>query len=369
MAQPVVRITRQAYARTSEGAPQLPALTGLRFLAALGVLGAHFGRWLALPTPLHALIARGSVGVSLFFVLSGFILAHTYRAPNGMLRGTTRAFYVARFARIYPLYLCGLILALVTVDPWAPQPFLPMADVLAINLGLMQSWMPPLQAVINGPGWSLSTEAFFYLLFPLLLPVCVRLSSRRRLVLSLFAWATALTCQIGAQQFGFADAGAIPLGRLPEFLCGMLVGCQWSDRRELTWGNRHCDTIAILMLVSVVALLIYTPPAWTAVLVNGVFAPAWAMLIYALAHGRGWIASFLSLPALILLGEASYALYILHFPLWDGWRTCLGVSVPVALQNPVYETIYLSLAVAVSILAYQFIERPARRALRQLFPA
>jgi len=368
LAQAAVHKKRQLDTLKSEGTAQLPALTGLRFLAALGVVGAHFGRWLALPAPVHALVARGSVGVSLFFVLSGFILTYTYRAPDSTLRGTARAFYVARFARIYPLYLCGLTLALVTVDPWAPQPFLPISAVLALNLGLLQSWLPPLQAIINGPGWSLSAESFFYLLFPMLLPLCLRLSPRARLTLGLVAWVTALSGQIVAQGLGFTDSGAIPIGRLPEFLCGMLMGCQWCNRRrDLAWCDRSCDTITVLLLVGVAASLIYSPPAWTAVLVNGVFAPAWAMLIYALAHGKGQIAAFLSLPQLVLLGEASYALYILHFPLWDGWRACLSAPLLAALQNPLYEAIYLGLAVGVSILAYQLIERPARRALRRLF--
>lgn len=135
---------------------QLPALTGLRFFAALLVLCVHFGRWLAMPTPLHTLIGRGGVSVGLFFVLSGFILTHTYCTASGSFRGTPGAFYVARFARIYPVYLCGIGLALMTVNPWAVPVHTPHLLILVLTMSLIQSWFPPLQAIINGPGWSLS---------------------------------------------------------------------------------------------------------------------------------------------------------------------------------------------------------------------
>src|SRR5690242_18897656 len=89
---------------------RLPALTGVRFLAAAQMVVLHYGlqNMVGSPDWLRAMVGAGGVGVQLFFVLSGFILTYTYQAQDG-LRGTWRRFWWARFARIYPLYLLSLV--------------------------------------------------------------------------------------------------------------------------------------------------------------------------------------------------------------------------------------------------------------------
>src|SRR5438067_1929482 len=86
-----------------ERVAHLPALTGLRFLAALVVVIDHTGYG-----PLAAMVAPfGGVAVTLFFILSGFILTYTYTRNGTAVHGGWRAFYIARIARVYPLYLLG----------------------------------------------------------------------------------------------------------------------------------------------------------------------------------------------------------------------------------------------------------------------
>src|SRR5207245_7116971 len=95
--------------------------------------------------------------------------------------------------------------------------------------------------------------------------------------------------------------------------------------------------------------------------------PLLAVLIYALACGAGRLAAFLALPAMVALGEASYALYILHVPLWE-WVAHIGPA-PVATDPMrfVFYVVYLGLLVAISLLSLRFLEQPARRAIRQAF--
>ena len=100
---------------------QLKPLTGLRFLAALLVVVHHFGPYILtspVSDPLRTLkvverniIFTGMIGVDLFFVLSGFILAYTYLDGRGRLRGTRGQFWIARIARIYPIYVCAWVVA------------------------------------------------------------------------------------------------------------------------------------------------------------------------------------------------------------------------------------------------------------------
>ena len=103
----------------------LHALTGARFLAAFWVLAYHFAIQFrfdtlpgkapstgALPLGLAPIILQGHLAVDFFFILSGFILSYTYVSSEGALRGSRREFWVARIARVYPVYLLGLALGL-----------------------------------------------------------------------------------------------------------------------------------------------------------------------------------------------------------------------------------------------------------------
>ncbi len=143
----------------------LPALTGVRFLAATQVVLYHFGSGFAqrhhLPRPLTNLLTNGWTAVTLFFILSGFILSYTY---SGQIagRGGKLRFWEARFARIYPVYLLALLLSW----PFRGDPGLGLSMAV---LTMVQAWNPfhvNYGGAWNSPAWTLSTEAFFYLLFP-----------------------------------------------------------------------------------------------------------------------------------------------------------------------------------------------------------
>ncbi len=154
--------------------PELRALSGLRFVAAFHVLVFHtlftFSRAsVLLPLgPLRSLLGSGYVGVNLFFVLSGFVLAYAYVSPDdGTMTTTAGRFWRARFARIYPLHLLGLLLALplfalgssanhATTSAIA----LEGAKELALCALLVQAWVPAHVFDLNGPAWSLSVEVF-----------------------------------------------------------------------------------------------------------------------------------------------------------------------------------------------------------------
>jgi peptidoglycan/LPS O-acetylase OafA/YrhL len=151
---------------------RLDALTSLRFFAAFHVVLFHVHPALPGLEPNHPLkvgwaqfCANGFTAVSFFFTLSGFILAYNYPPTREV---AARTFYRARFARIYPVYVFGLVLGL---------PFLAMrvlregsfggaALEVALAVALLQAWVPWLWFAVNAPGWSLSVEAFFYGVFP-----------------------------------------------------------------------------------------------------------------------------------------------------------------------------------------------------------
>jgi len=237
--------------------PSLDACTGLRFFAALGVVGYHF--YCApcepsAPSFLGNLLQAGFTTVSLFFVLSGFILAYNYLDERGGFVGTTRDFYRARFARIYPIYLLALVVDLplfLRLLPLAEPATTPgeTARICVATLTLTQAWLEVGRPVWNTMAWTLSAEAFFYAVFPFLGVWLARQSSRRVIAVAAGAWLLGASPFLAgplASSLGTADAPPlvvrgleawsqlpqqlIPLARLPEFVLGMCLGLLFCRR-------------------------------------------------------------------------------------------------------------------------------------------
>ncbi len=148
---------------------QLPTLTSLRFFAASLIVAYHSGAILGTFD-----ISRGiaaSQGVSFFFVLSGFILAHAY--PQLPDRAVILRFYLARFARIWPTHAVTLLVWVIAIYGFSQATILWHHGGLRLvaTLALVQSWVPieVWDTSFNGVSWSISTEAFFYLSFPILI--------------------------------------------------------------------------------------------------------------------------------------------------------------------------------------------------------
>ncbi len=377
-------------------APALDALTGLRFVAALGVVLFHAVPW-RFPSAHGAprqLVESGFVGVSLFFVLSGFILAYNYLDPGrGALRRSTREFWWARVARIYPVYLLSLAFAAPEVAHMLRAPASP-GDVhgatasLALAPVLLQSWWPTAACRWNCPGWSLSVEAFFYLLFPF---VGVRLARQRKRALLAFGavvWALGLVPPAIYLATAPWNGGAgpthlesgfwlnalkfHPIPHLPEFLIGVVTGLVYLRVRERDaratlppTSARRIRLLAGAATLAAGAALALT--SWLPFLLvrDGVLAPVWALAIYALALRDGVIAQVLASRPLVRLGEASYALYLIHSPL-DGYLRKLTALVPGYRLTSGWDLgVYLFVAIVLSLAILRWVEEPARRAIRR----
>jgi peptidoglycan/LPS O-acetylase OafA/YrhL len=165
---------------------RLNSLTGLRFLAALVVVLQHATRHFAQVPVLSELFDQGAVGVTFFFILSGFVLTWSHKPVRSKWN-----FYRNRFARVYPLHLLTLLLSIPLV--LAAQEF--SWTSLVATVLLLQAWSPDrmVQFAMNGPSWSLSCEAFFYAVFPFLITPISRL---RRI--SIVRQAIALVAILGA---------------------------------------------------------------------------------------------------------------------------------------------------------------------------
>jgi peptidoglycan/LPS O-acetylase OafA/YrhL len=346
--------------------PVLNGLTSVRFFAALHVALYHLVRPIARWGFLAAAIGAGYSGVSFFFFLSGFILTYSHANEYEAGRGNLKKFFIARFARIYPVYLVSMIAAGFVYAEQFRSPIHIVAYVA--DLLLVQAWSMRMINFFNTNAWTLSCEAFFYLVFPFVL-----LAIRPKTRIHAIAWVAVF--------FALAMAGPLaairlfpipswsepftptpgdglvflisrlPAFALPEFLAGMSVG--WLFLKFKPSVNASAILAALGVLLLGLALLFADHLPFLA-LHNGLLLPLYAMVVLGLSQPN-WITRLLSGSALILLGEASYAFYLIH-AIFNTLERSFGFG------GTIREAcISLPVIIGLSVLMHLYIERPARR--------
>jgi len=370
-------------------------LTGLRFFAAMAVVLYHTsGMFLPQVVWLSYMVRDGNLGVSLFFVLSGFILSQVYlvqREPPI----DRRSFYRARFARIYPVFVAGLVIhAPFVIAHFFSRnaPTLAAAKAtgsLAANLLMLQAWAPPLGGGWDGPGWTLSTETFFYLTFPFLVPWLFRWPVGRLVVAVLVVEALSLMPWLTLRLIHGPDFEVVPRGglhdwlerfpplHLHEFLIGVLA-CRLSValRKRERWSSSRWSTTGAASFIALASILVAMPlshvwPGSRHLIDNGLLPLLFAGLILALAHGSGPLEGLLGSRTVVLLGGASYAIYLMHIPLlfwfYHFWpESCSWAQVPQAASQDSWQAFgaYLVMVIGLSCACFLWFEEPSRRWLR-----
>ena len=326
----------------STAAPsRLARLDGLRGLAALGVtlhhLFLHYAPWAGPGEAIAAwLRGWGWSLVDLFFVLSGYVFAHVY-LPGGRLAGPQglRDFALARFARLYPLHLATL-LAVAAVMFGRPNNG-PVE--LGANLLMLQAVLHPFAQSFNQPSWSLSVEAFCYVVFAL-----AAQAGRQRL-LQVTAGAVAFSALYLAALGRAEIADAFPRGFL-GFFAGQAL---WHMRARLA----AVPTAALAAALVLGCLIAFAPAMHGSSPALALSLLAWpAALLLALR----W--PVMESRAMVWLGDRSYAIYLINLPLIFAAGAVLGHEggIPVHLA-------LLAAILALSDLAWRFLEMPARRAI------
>ncbi|MFF8833700.1 acyltransferase family protein [Streptomyces sp. NPDC015131] len=352
---------REGLGRDRPGRDRLPSLTGLRFWAALLVVLYHLTRQAGEVPVLGDLTRYGRSGVTFFFVLSGFVLAWTYDGR----RVPTRVFLWRRFARIWPLLAATTALS---VAAWAALGTEVSARAVAASLLLVNAWVPD-PAVLRGgnpAAWSLSDEAWFYLIFPLLmaLPAVRSARGRRRLAGAVCAgvvlvWtAGALITDPGTRAWAL---DYLPLTRTLQFLLGVVTGLAvargWRPPVGL-WPAAALVLAWHLALVpwsaAVPDALWYGPYSASQLLVTPLFALLVAAAARADLDGRP---TGLTGPWALRLGHWSYAWYLLH-------EIVIRLAVGRVPDTPLLWLLVLTTSLALSAAAYHWLEHPAERWLR-----
>jgi hypothetical protein len=386
-------------------APDIPALTGLRFVAAATVAFAHFAEGSGFaPFGLRSPISV--IGMPLFFTLSGFIVHYVYAGSFAKSwRAAVPAFAFARFSRLYPLFFAILLVYLVGKlgRMFYDHPGIGLS--FASLTGTWWYWVADGEALAGQRyhiSWSISTEMFFYLVYALILYRVVALASARRCAV-LLVLLCVLTYAAFYGVFATQDSWlAFVLARHPEFI-STDVDMNNSFYRWLVYLSPYfhlpefiagCLTCQIYLLVrrsgapiraGIVEILGWSGVAWLvaalALLVarwdfdvgsqflafvvflhmNFLMAPGCCVLILALALGGSTIARALGHRMPTYLGEVSYSIYLGH-PFVFTFMVVIGLGAPVYAM-----TLGLALVAVWASLLYFSIERPGKVWLRAAF--
>jgi peptidoglycan/LPS O-acetylase OafA/YrhL len=360
---------RDKYTSTASG--YVPALTGIRALAASLVLGFHFYTEHIVPVGINSLLpffTRGYLGVDFFFLLSGFIITHVYLTPLACPnRITVQIFLWHRIIRLYPVHLTVLA-GLVAIVSLAGAAGIALNDPqhwqwkdLFWHLTLLHSWGATEGLAWNDPSWSISAEWFAYLLFPLLAPMMIRVHGRvTALLIAVAALATT------AALFAIADWAVLTSGRgapammrvFGEFLCGAAL-C----RAVALGGVSSRSSGDILAAGAFIAFLLGA----SAGLADFALIAFLALTVFGASTSAAYLARILGSRPLVWLGEVSYSIYMVHFPvlivirrLWER----LGFAEWGVAGKTFAFLITLALVIGLASMLFYLVERPARKRLR-----
>lgn len=342
---------------------QIPQLTFLRFLAALGVVLFHFGQATApfSGEVLLPVVKQAGLGVGFFFTLSGFLMAWVYGQKSEV---NWKSYARARFARIAPLYWLSFLLALLAVLfilNERPRGF----TVIMQAIGL-QAWAPGTNLSVNFPAWSVSVELFLYVMFALLLLPLRRMNAMMKvgMALALYGLSFWIMLHIGEWTQGIipnTDGDfrlRFPLWHLHSFVLGMVTGLLYIEGKLKLPGG----IVPGLLFTASTALmfaLAYYPEGIIAYAGNGLLAPLYLVMIVSLCQDRGPIAKIFSLPLFQFAGEMSYGVYLLQAPVYISLAAIAGSKL-----NDGWLWTYLAVLLAFSAIVYYYFERPMRRWLR-----
>lgn len=348
-------------------------LTSLRFFFAFMIFAHHltflsksdspYFRWIH-----EYILKEGFIGVSFFFILSGFILAYNYQDKilNGKV--SNKNFFIARIARIYPLHLLCLLIAVpLTIQDvsfelsiWLKQLF--------FNLTLTQSFIP-IRAIyfsFNSPSWSISNELFFYLVFPFLIISISRLKNYKynKGLLTLFLLALPLLMLAIPSTYYKSLFYVNPFFRVFDFVIGLLLFELYSkiknQQRLIHYNILEVSSVLLLVLFFVFhrefpLVLRYSVYYWLPM----------SLLILIFSFQKGFISNFLSNRVLILLGEISFGFYMFHQLILKYFKNLNATYFHIENEYLMISIIFI-VSLLISYISFIWFENPVNRYLKNV---
>lgn len=342
---------------------RIDQITFTRFIAAISIVIYHFGiNVFPFNSDLVSfLFKQANVGVSYFFILSGFVMIIAYGNKSNI---KISDYFKSRFARIYPAYFLAMLILFVYV-------FIAKYPInyieLGLNLFVIQSWFPGKALSFNYPGWSLGVEFFFYAILPILLFVYKKWNYKTFVIPIIIFWILNQIILHIVVSSGFYHGSPskshdllfyFPLMHLNEFLIGNLAGLFFVNK--LKENGRNYDWLIIFFFALIVLALKFPIGL---IYHNGLLALLFVPLILLIALNTGRLAIIFNKNIFIFLGEISYGIYIFQVPIYMYSRKLFFY---LHIDNPLLKFyIYVVILISVSAISYKFIENPFRKYVKK----
>jgi peptidoglycan/LPS O-acetylase OafA/YrhL len=359
---------------------QIDALRGwaillVFFFHAWGISG---GSTDAEPSLWFSYVAAGRTGVTLFFVISGFLLSipwlRAMQSPD-VAMPSLKNYYAARVLRIVPLYYLAVFMACVVSGYWN-------AGFKAFTFQFIGFEIFPFSVV----WWTLVTEVQFYLVLPLLIWLLASSGkSRLFLLLVLILWGGVYIIQVlnnpSGEKIGSYLLTKSLFGRLPAFLLGMLAA--WAFLRVRAMPILQANWVRVLGAVIILLALFLNGVVLRHTVLLGEWksesnwhehhiyeAILWSVVLLVLVLTRPLFYRVIANSVLAVVGKLSYSLYLWHVPILfyviypTKERIGVGFSESVLAYLLAFAALLLSLVA--SLLTYRFIELPGLNVKRRL---
>jgi peptidoglycan/LPS O-acetylase OafA/YrhL len=332
-------------------------LTSLRLFFALLVLVSH----LEIMNKCFAkhLFLEGYVGVSFFFILSGFIIAYNY-TDKVSTRDNKKDYYIARIARIYPLHLLTLFIAFFISE--LPIDKLSTWIKLVTSATLTNAYIPRSDFffALNAPAWSLCCEQLFYFAFPLIATIT---KSRRNIItiLGIYTAIIIIGAQITPEEYAKGIWYVNPITRFPDFIIGIATYHIYNRIKGWNSGKWKATALEAGTLALFAIFYIYAEDVPRIYRYNIYYWLPIAAIIVTFALQKGFLSTILSQKVFIIGGEISFGIYLIHLFIVNAMgKHCQELD---AITGT---TIAVSTTVVASYISYKFIEKPANKAVKKL---
>ncbi len=380
----------------------IPALTGVRAIAAFFVFFHHYNQ-LDFSYPIQRTLNEFHMGVTMFFVLSGFLICMRYYGNSEITGSLFRKYIKNRIARIYPMYLFLTLLTFLlyfliggeaSVIGTVQSPIL----ILFLNIFFIRGFFDDLKFTGVGQGWSLTVEECFYLLAPVLF-IGIKRNKNNLIYYPLLLLVFGITMVLVFSNFSvfgfFKNFQFLFLytffGRCVEFFIGMKLALIVLEKKEKILPRPVFTTMGVLGMAIAVSVLVFLPLNGRefglyhpfGIFTNNIILPiAIAVLYYGLIIEKSWLQKFLSSATMQLLGKSSYIFYLIHIgviatflknisrntiDLLFNWFDNHGLEwVPEKLNDSIlYIALVFVLLNLVSIVLYKLMEEPLNLAIRK----
>lgn len=301
------------------------SLQALRTLAFLGVFLCHAG------SPFH----WSGLGVSMFFVMSGFLLYYLYedRLVNVSLWSNLK-FSISKIKKLYPLHIitmcCFILLTLISIYKTGitQKSIFNLMAKIGLNITLLQTWIPnsKISTCLNGVTWYLSVTMFLYFVFPWICKLIKKCNKIFLLVIpAMILVLQVFGCVLVINKFGIDSLVykwfmyTFPVFRLGDFVIGCCLGKIYKKIRNIDFNCVVGTCIEIIVILVTVFVFKCRQFGYSSIFMKAFFnwtttyIPLACLWVYIFAHRKGVITKILSNKIMIYIGDVSAYAFLIHY--------------------------------------------------------